>query len=171
MDYSIWRGNNTAILHTKYEYRHWLFFERQWRPIAAHAWFSRYWHHSITIAIVYILGVHWLQHLCKRREPMSLRSALVIWNALLAVFSAIACVRFSEEFIYAVTQLPFASTICYSIDPTGVAAFWSFLFAMSKVAELFDTVFVVLRKRPLIFLHWYHHAVVLIYSWHAGKCV
>jgi hypothetical protein len=32
-----------------------------------------------------------------------------------------------------------------------------------------DTVFLVLRKRPVSFLHWFHHATVLMYCWHAGQ--
>lgn len=33
--------------------------------------------------------------------------------------------------------------------------------------ELFDTFFIVIHKKPLIFLHWYHHVTVLLYCWHA----
>ncbi|KHJ82981.1 GNS1/SUR4 family protein [Oesophagostomum dentatum] len=59
-------------------------------------------------------------------------------------------------------------SLCYSCHPNDVAAFWSFLFAISKVVELGDTMFIVLRKKPLIFLHYYHHAAVLIYTVHSG---
>jgi elongation of very long chain fatty acids protein 6 len=30
-----------------------------------------------------------------------------------------------------------------------------------------DTFFIVARKQKLIFLHWYHHATVLIYCWYS----
>ena len=81
----------------------------------------------------------------------------------------IASYRFSEEVLYVYNRATFKESICYSVNPKEPAAFWACLFALSKIAELFDTVFLVLRKKPLIFLHWYHHAVVLVYSWHSGK--
>ncbi|CAG7733460.1 unnamed protein product [Allacma fusca] len=43
--------------------------------------------------------------------------------------------------------------------------FWEFIGTWSKVVELGDTFFVILRKQPLILLHWYHHASVLVYTW------
>ncbi|CAN0512742.1 unnamed protein product [Discosporangium mesarthrocarpum] len=36
-----------------------------------------------------------------------------------------------------------------------------------QIPELGDTFFIVLRKKPLIFLHWYHHVTVLLYCWHS----
>jgi hypothetical protein len=41
------------------------------------------------------------------------------------------------------------------------------LFIFSKIPELVDTVFIVLRKKPLIFLHWYHHVTVLLFCWNS----
>ena len=34
-------------------------------------------------------------------------------------------------------------------------------------SELFDTFFILIHKKPLIFLHWYHHITVLLYCWHS----
>lgn len=51
------------------------------------------------------------------------------------------------------------------IEQDRVCGFWTWLFVLSKLPELGDTIFIVLRKQPLIFLHWYHHITVLIYSW------
>jgi hypothetical protein len=36
---------------------------------------------------------------------------------------------------------------------------------VGRFAELIDTAFLVLRKRTVNLLHWYHHASVLYYCW------
>jgi len=47
----------------------------------------------------------------------------------------------------------------------GPSGYWAWLFTLSKVAELGDSYFLVLRKRPLTFLQYYHHSLTLVYCW------
>lgn len=65
---------------------------------------------------------------------------------------------------------PYEDTVCEASQDTwgsGPTGLWVMLFIYSKIPELIDTVFIVLRKRPLIFLHWYHHVTVLLFCWSA----
>ncbi len=44
---------------------------------------------------------------------------------------------------------------------------WAFsAMAWSKLFELFDTAFLVLRKKPVLLLHWFHHITVLLFTWY-----
>lgn len=40
-------------------------------------------------------------------------------------------------------------------------------FALHFHRELLDTFFIVIHKKKLILLHWYHHVSVLLYCWHS----
>jgi len=51
---------------------------------------------------------------------------------------------------------PIFRTFSHSyIEQDRVCGFWTWLFVLSKLPELGDTIFIVLRKQPLIFLHWW----------------
>lgn len=104
------------------------------------------------------------------RPGFSLKTPLFVWNAFLALFSLAGALRlvphlgvtlYSRGLYFAVCSRPVDS---YGLGASGL---WTALFIYSKIPELIDTVFVVLRKKKLLFLHYYHHITVLAYCLHS----
>ena len=84
------------------------------------------------------------------------------------MFSIMGAARTLPEFIHTLYTHGFYHSLCIPsfIEQDRVSGFWTWMFVLSKVPELGDTIFIVLRKQKLIFLHWYHHITVLIYCWY-----
>ena len=93
----------------------------------------------------------------------------MLWNLALAVFSIFGAIVLVPPVISSMKEKGFVYTSCvsdaYQYSPESSVCFWVFLFMLSKVVELGDTLFVILRKKPLMFLHWYHHVSVLNLTW------
>ncbi|KAI6233451.1 GNS1 SUR4 membrane protein domain containing protein [Aphelenchoides fujianensis] len=143
-------------------------FEHLSDPVHLTYFIQRNWFLSIPFSIFYYTIIRVIQSAMRRRPPFALNNALFYWNAALSVFSFFALVRFSEDFVQTYLRYGFTHTICRTCNPSDVGGFWSFVFGCSKLLELGDTLFIVLRKRPLIFLHYYHHAAVVVYSAHSA---
>lgn len=129
------------------------------------------WWIAISCVAAYVLFITVGSKVMEQREkPFDLRLVLAAWNALLCLFSFIGMCRTMPYLIASILSKPYEETVCsvptegWGEGPTG---FWVMLFIFSKIPELVDTVFIVLRKRPLIFLHWYHHVTVLLFCWSA----
>jgi elongation of very long chain fatty acids protein 6 len=132
-------------------------------------WMRNSWHLSILYAFIYIVAVFLGQWYMKSRAKYDLRRALIAWNFVLAVFSFIGTVRIFPEFYHTIVHKGIDHSVCNNDYTHGVSGCWAWLFILSKVPELIDTLFIILRKQELIFLHWYHHATVLIYCWYSCK--
>eukprot|EP01060_Flectonema_neradi_P015357 TRINITY_DN21996_c0_g1_i1.p1 TRINITY_DN21996_c0_g1~~TRINITY_DN21996_c0_g1_i1.p1 ORF type:complete len:277 (+),score=32.57 TRINITY_DN21996_c0_g1_i1:67-897(+) len=104
-----------------------------------------------------------------------MKALFASWNLLLGLFSMAGfyyCAVFLIREI-ADKQMGLQDVIC-SDDmifrvPDGACyshvGFAATAFTLSKFVELGDTVFLVVMGKPVIFLHWYHHASVLMYCW------
>jgi len=132
-------------------------------------WLNNYWKISILIIMLYLLFIHVTRTIMKNNKPYKLRFLLFLWNASLAIFSILGTVRMLPIFISIINTKGFEYTTCIYDYRYGTMAYWSWLFVLSKILELIDTVFILLRKQPLIFLHWYHHATVLLYAWYSAS--
>ena len=108
------------------------------------------------------------------KPAFSLRRILTMWNTGLAVFSILGCWTCAASFLRNLRENGFTHSVCndwihYAPENAHVAL-WCLLFLLSKAVELGDTAFIVLRKTPLSFLHWYHHVTALIYcAWFSAE--
>ena len=141
--------------------------EHQFSERTAIPWMRDHWQWSIYISIVYLLLVLGGRHYMKSRKPFDLRVALCMWSTALSLFSFYAVVRIYVPSFRMVYFGGWRHAVCDSRSYIGSVGtgLWAFLFPLSKLPELVDTSFIVLRKSKLSFLHVYHHITVFIYCW------
>ncbi|XP_033644135.1 elongation of very long chain fatty acids protein 6-like [Asterias rubens] len=142
-------------------------FERQFQPGPNLIWFYNNWQLSIVFSVLYVVLVFGGRRLMQSRQPFDLRLPLAVWSAALAAFSWMGMIRFATGTFSILRTHGLDATICNPVLFKGMAGFWLWIFTLSKLPELIDTAFIVLRKQNLIFLHWYHHITVLMYSWYS----
>ena len=131
----------------------------------AQNWITDNWTLSIPISVAYVLLVYAGRKWMESRPSYNLRRALFLWNLGLALFSMFGAMQFVPNLVHSVYDRGFKQAVCKTdIITNPHISLWGFLFVLSKFIELGDTVFIVLRKTPLQFLHWYHHMTVVIYS-------
>lgn len=111
-----------------------------------------------------MLVIYFLQKHMSSRPAFDLKYASAIWNGFLAVFSMIYILRLIPSLFSQLSHHSFYRVLCdkplFVNSPQLV--FWGTMFLFSKVWELGDTLMIVLRKRNLKFIHWYHHVMTLI---------
>lgn len=123
----------------------------------------------VVAIVAYLAMCYFGTMIMKDRKPFVLTTPLALWNLFLATFSAWGMIKTVPHMLHLIATKDFDQTVC---DPavswggpgTGLAVQ---LFCLSKIPELVDTFFIVVRKKPLIFLHWYHHVTVLAFCWHS----
>jgi len=120
--------------------------------------------------IFYLAAITWGRSYMAKRPAWSWRKVLAAWNLSLSLFSAMGTLRTAPHLFHNLVSYPFRHVMCghpvemYGAGSTGL---WVQLFILSKFPELLDTFFIVVHKKPLIFLHWYHHVTVLLFCWHS----
>jgi hypothetical protein len=129
-----------------------------------------WWWISYFASTMYLIGLWQGTSMMKDRPAWGLKTTLALWNLFLAIFSFVGAIRTAPHLFFMLKDFGFEYTVCRSALASygsGATGFWVALFIFSKYAELFDTVLLVVRKRKVGFLHWYHHCSVLLYCWHA----
>ncbi|EFP07179.1 hypothetical protein GCK72_013549 [Caenorhabditis remanei] len=117
------------------------------------------------ISMAYVVVIFGIKAVMTNKKPFDLTGPLNYWNAALAIFSTLGSIATSFGLLHEfITRGFFESYIHIGDFYNGLSGFFTWLFVLSKVAEFGDTLFIVLRKKPLMFLHWYHHVLTMNYA-------
>ena len=132
-------------------------------------WMAQNWYTAFYWIAAYMVIIFTGQSYMSTRDAFKLKTPLVIWNLGLAVFSIIGTLRTMPEMLHVLQSFGFQHSVCSPsyVENSRVSGYWTWLFCLSKVPELGDTIFIILRKQNLIFLHWYHHITVLLFTWYS----
>jgi elongation of very long chain fatty acids protein 6 len=132
---------------------------------AARAYVGTIQFSSFMVSVLYMVVIFGIKFAMQTRKPYQLKLTLQLWNLWLALFSILGSLVTGYGLLVEIQKYGIVSTYTHSKDFfQGVTGLWTFWFCMSKLAELGDTILIVLRKKPLIFLHWYHHVATLNYG-------
>lgn len=103
------------------------------------------------------------RELMKNREPFKLNFFFKIHNFYLTAISGILLALFLEQLIPTLARNGVFYAICnYNGGWTDQLVVLYYLNYLTKYLELIDTCFLFLKKKPLTFLHTYHHGATAL---------
>eukprot|EP01123_Difflugia_compressa_P009950 TRINITY_DN348_c0_g1_i1.p1 TRINITY_DN348_c0_g1~~TRINITY_DN348_c0_g1_i1.p1 ORF type:complete len:308 (-),score=29.55 TRINITY_DN348_c0_g1_i1:169-1092(-) len=116
----------------------------------------------LSLCVVYLLAVNGIQRFMMKFSPFSLTYMVVLHNGFLCLVSLILMVLISINIIPKLITHGFTGTICRPDILNGALEFYCYLNYLVKLYELLDTIFLVLKKKDVPFLHLYHHPMTVI---------
>ncbi|KAJ1678932.1 Fatty acyl-CoA elongase/Polyunsaturated fatty acid specific elongation enzyme [Spiromyces aspiralis] len=111
---------------------------------------------------VYLLVTFGGRALMRSREPFKLRGITQAHNLMLSVLSAVLLAMFVQALAPMIRQHGLYYAICDRNSWTQRLELLYYLNYLTKWLEFADTLLLVLKKKPLQFLHVYHHSLTMV---------
>lgn len=142
----------------------WMFPAESWGPGKGVELAVRFQWHIMLTCLLYLPAVYIVRMFMSVRPAYSLRGIAFTWNLVLSLLSFLG-------FMTVLIQQP--SLLTVPVHPerlfTPPVRVVVALFTLTKAVEFGDTFILVLKKKPLSFLHLYHHLTVTLYCWSAQR--
>lgn len=133
-----------------------------------------------TSVTLYLIMLFLIPRLFKKGFKIVETVIFPLWNLFLWILS-VAMLLGSIHAIYDYVNIlsktsPSGTMILYDllcdkmiVDNPHFILFWTYIFALSKYVELFDTFWSLLKnpEKQVDLLHWWHHISVLLFTWYA----
>ncbi|KAG8708407.1 hypothetical protein FRC08_018916 [Ceratobasidium sp. 394] len=116
----------------------------------------------VACLVGYLTTIFSLREVMRGREPMKLTTLFQFHNIYLTAGSGLLLVLMAEEVLPILWKTGLFAAICADESWTPRLEFYYMINYYIKYVELADTVFLVLKKKPLAFLHVFHHAATAL---------
>ena len=135
--------------------------------LRAHAWMAENYAIPVGILVAYAAHIVILTKIMDTREkaPTWVKPLKAVWDIVLSVMSGLGAMSVVPILLSSLQEKGFVEEVCTSTLQIEHPVLYFFMW--SKFLELFDTTLIILSKKKLIFLHWYHHMATLMYCWDA----
>ncbi|KAJ7630936.1 GNS1/SUR4 membrane protein [Roridomyces roridus] len=119
----------------------------------------------------YLALIFGIQAAMKNQQPQKLNTLFQAHNVFLSAGSLLLLVLMLEEIVPIIWKNGIFSAMCDNESWTPRMEFYYMINYSFKYIELLDTVFLALKKKPLAFLHVFHHSAtaLLCYTQLVGK--
>jgi len=116
----------------------------------------------VSVMAAYLTTIFTIQYLMRDKQPYILLTWFRAHNIILSLGSALLLALMLEEIVPIVLQHGLRYAICDTAAWTPRLEFYYMANYYIKYVELIDTVFLALKKKPLAFLHVFHHAATAL---------
>ncbi|GMR30882.1 hypothetical protein PMAYCL1PPCAC_01077, partial [Pristionchus mayeri] len=142
--------------------------EQEFNYHRASKWMGDHTLFTIQVVVLYVVSIHLIKDFMRERVAFKLTLPIQIWNLAVALMSGVGAAAMTPEYISTWNNRGYDATVCSSREDffSGTGGVAVFVLTLARLPEFIDTYFIVLRKRPLLFIHWYHHAFTLFISWY-----
>jgi len=121
----------------------------------------------LIMSICYLPLIYILKKYMSTRQAFNLKIPLFAWNIIASLLSGYGAF-YTLPMIYTnVINNGLNNQVCDITQYNSFAGLIIFIFNVTKMLEWIDTIFLILRKKNIIFLHWFHHLVTMLYCWHS----
>lgn len=126
-----------------------------------------HWPWPIGVSAFYVLTIFALQKIMTTRKALTIPYTLFWHNITLCVSSLVLGIWLTYTLLYEFLRgmTPHQLLCSKAIYDNGHLHMIYYLNMFFKVWEFLDTFLLVVRKKPVAFLHAYHHAATLILTW------